>query len=364
MDGEDIAKADIADFKAKKDQLAAKTDTSTDDDTGTELITIPHKTDVPALFSTKGGIEGLVAKIEKEARAVVIDHSTAKGRKEVKSLAAKVSRSKTLIDEVGKEENEERNRLNKEVNAQRNLAKERLDLLRDEIKAPVEAWEAAEADRVRLHMIAMDKFDLDRATGHNDSDIIQGVIDTINTAKIDQTWEEYEADAKAAKAAALVKYEADLGIAKAREAQAAELDALRAKSAQRDAADAERAEKEAAAKVEQEREQRAADQAAAAKAEAEARAKVDAEAAEQRHTERLAAAKAEAAQAAEKERQKIADEKKAEEYAQAARAADKKHRQKIRSEVVASITKAAPGNWEELVDQMIVGEIAHVKVMI
>ena len=70
---------------------------------GTEVITIPHKNDVPALFSKKDGIEKLVRQIEKQARAVVIDHSTAKGRKEVKSLAAKVSRSKTLIDDIRKD---------------------------------------------------------------------------------------------------------------------------------------------------------------------------------------------------------------------------------------------------------------------
>lgn len=339
-------------------------DAVTDDDTGTDLITIPHKTDVPALFSKKDGIAQLVARIEKEARAVVIDHSTAKGRKEVKSLAAKVSRSKTLIDEVGKEQNEERNRLNKEVNALRNLAKERLDALRDEIKAPVEAWEAAEAERVRLHMIKMDTFGLERVTGNDESSAIQWVIDTIEGEEIDASWEEYEADARTAKSQALTKYEYDLGIAKTREAQAAELEELRAAKAAREAEDAERAAAAQELKEEQEREERAAERAKAAAAEAEAKAKADAEAAEERHAQRLAAAKAEAAQAAQAERDRIAAEKKAEEDAQAARAADKKHRQKIRAEVVKSITDAKPANWEELVDMMIVGEIAHVKVMI
>ena len=280
---------------------------------GTDLITIPHKTDVPALFTEKGGIEKLVSRIEKEARAVVIDHSTAKGRKEVKSLAAKVSRSKTLIDEVGKEQNDERNRLNKEVNEQRNLAKERLDALRDEIKAPVEKWEAAEAERVRMHLVAMDAFALDRVDAHADSATIQGVIDSIEAAEIGEAWEEYEADARAAKAASLVKFNADLGIAKAREEQAAELEQLRAAAAKREQEDAERAAKEAAAKA---------------------------------------------------ERDRITAENKAKADAEVKRAADKKHIQKIRSEIVKAITDAKPANWEELVDAMLVGEIPHVKVLV
>tara|TARA_R110000737_G_scaffold212309_3_gene229752 strand:- start:1901 stop:2926 length:1026 start_codon:yes stop_codon:yes gene_type:complete len=340
------------------------TNTATDDDTGTEVITIPHKNDVPALFSKKDGIEKLVRQIEKQARAVVIDHSTAKGRKEVKSLAAKVSRSKTLIDEVGKEQNEERNRQNKEVNALRNLAKERLDTLRDEIKAPVEAWEQAEAERVRQHMIKMDTFDLERTTGHDSSDTIQGVIDTIKAAKVDEAWEEYEADAKAAKAAALVKYEGDLGIAKAREAQEAELEALRAEKVQRDQEASQRAIAEQKAKDEAAEKARVEAMAQARADEAAAQAKADAEAAEARHQQELGAAKEREERAAQAERNRIAAEQKAEEDAANARAADKKHRQKIRAEVVKSITDANPGNWEELVDMMLVGEIAHVKVMI
>lgn len=330
----------------------------------TDIITIPHKTDVPALFSQDDGIEKLVERIEKEARSFAIDISTAKGRKEVKSLAAKVSRSKTLIDEVGKEQNEERNRLNKEVNALRNMAKERLDALRDEIKAPVDKWERAEADRVRALEIRMDAFADHRATAHDDSATIQGVIDAITATEIDATWEEYESDAKAAKAVALVKYQGDLAVAKAREAQAAELEALRAEKEARDREDAER--KEAEQKAAAEAEQKARIQALAdAKArEAEDKAKADAEAAEKRHKEELAEAAKREERAAQAERDRIAAEAKAEEDAAAARAADKKHRQKIRAEIVKAITDAKPENWEELVDAMIVGEIPHVKVMI
>ena len=319
------------------------------EDTGTDLITIPHKADVPALFAKEGGIEALVARIEKEALAIVIDHSTAKGRKEIKSLAAKVSRSKTLIDEVGAEQNAERLALNKEVNALRNLAKDRLDALRDKIKAPVEAWEAKEAERVRLHLLAMDAFDQARVDAHADSATIQGVIDSIEATEIGEAWEEYEADARAAKAAALVKFSADLGIAKAREAQAAELEQLRAAAAKREQEDAERAAKAEAERAEKERAEREAQEKAKHQQElkeAEARAAKEAEEkaarelaeAKELHAKQIAESKAREEAAAQAERDRIYKENVAKEAAEARRAADKKHRQQIRSEIVAAIT--------------------------
>lgn len=323
---------------------------------------LPHKTDVPALFSKEGGIADLVAEIEKQALSFAIDTSTEAGRKEAKSLAATVSRSKTLIDEVGKEQNEERNRLNKEVNALRNMAKDRLDALRDQIKAPVVEWEKKEAERVRLHMLNMDTFDLMRVTSDNSSDEIQGVINAVRDIVIDETWEEYEADAKAAKAEALTKFQADLGIARVREDQEKELAELRAEKEKREADDAERAAKEAAEKAEQERQAEATRQAEEAAAAAEAKAKADAEAAEVRHKEELEAAERKAEEAAAAERKRIADEKAAEEAAEEKRKSDHLHRSKITSEIVVAMKGLKPEGYEDIVDAMIDGKIPHVKV--
>ena len=332
----------------------------------TELTTIPHKSDVPALFSTEGGIEALVSRIEKEARSFALDYSTDKGRKEAKSLAAKVSRSKTLIDEVGKEQNEERNRLNKEVNALRGVVRERLDALRDEIKGPAEAAEAAEAERVRLHMIALDQFATDAMSSQDSSAELQARIDHIESIEVGPEWEEFEADARAAKSAAIQKLFADKALAKAREEQEAELEALRAEKAAREEADRirqakaeqERAEAERLARIERDKKE-AAERAAQ---EAEERARAEAEAAERRHQKELQESAKREAEAAQRERDRIAAEERAKAEAEAKRAADRKHRQKVRSEIVAAITELKPANWEELVDQMIWGKIPHVKV--
>lgn len=300
---------------------------------GTDISVLPERADIPALFEKEKGIETLVKTIETEVRKEAIDVSTAKGRKAAKSLAAKVSRSKTLIDEVGKEQNEERNRLNKEVNAKRNLAKERLDALRDEVRAPVEQWEREEAERVKKHQIALGLFETDQLTALNSSDELQSLINQIEQTEIDDTWEEFEAEARENKAAALSKYQSDFDVAKDRENKDAELAELRAKEAERQREDGER----------------------------EAKARAEKEEAERKEREEKAVKEREE-QAAKAERDRIAREQQEREAAEQKRKADAEHRRKIRKEVIDAITAAKPANWEEVVDAMIAGEIPHVKV--
>lgn len=340
----------------------------------TNLITIPHKTDVPAMFADNGkDIKSLITEIEKQARNTVFDVSTNKGRTAAKSLAAKISRSKTLIDEVGKEQNEERNRLNKEVNAVRNEAKERLDALRDEVKAPVLDWENKEAERVRLHEINMDAFSLDRVSGHSDSADIQGVIHAIEAINVTDGWEEYEGPARAAQAAALTKYQSDLAISKAREDQAAELEALRKEKEEREEADRIAANAAAEQKAEAELQAQAERLKQKALEDArEANAK-EAEARRIEHEQELADAKAKAKQAeedaarrekeaAQRERDRIASEEAEKLAAEEKRASDKKHRLKVRGEIVKALSDIKAANYEEMVDAMIWGKIPHVKV--
>lgn len=335
-------------------------------DQSTALATLHEGEDVPALFAAKGGIEKLVAKIEKETRSIVQDYSTDKGRKAARTLASKVSRSKTFIDAAGKRLNEDRLEANKKVNAERNLAKDRLDALRDELKKPAEEFEAKEAARVQLHLLHMDRFNPGDLTSQNTTAELQAKIDLLEATEIDGNWEEYEAEARKQKGLALDKFKADLVIAKAREAAAAELEELRAEKEERQTK--EREEREAKEREDQERretEQRAADQRAAtarATQEAEEKAKREKAEAEERHQRDLQAAQTREANAAQAERDRIANEEREKAEAEAARAADKKHRLKVRSEIVKGITDLKPENYEEIVDAMIWGKIPHVKV--
>ena len=63
---------------------------------------IPIENPQPAALFVPGGLDSILARIEADARALVPDVGTVKGRKEIASTAAKVARSKTYLDDLGK----------------------------------------------------------------------------------------------------------------------------------------------------------------------------------------------------------------------------------------------------------------------
>jgi hypothetical protein len=330
----------------------------------TELTTAPEKADIPKLFETEDGIEGLVKRIEDEVRALHIDTTTELGRKEARSVAAKVSRSKTLIDDVGKELNEERNRLNKIVNAKRAEARDRLDALRDEVKAPVEAWEAKEAERVRRHEVAMDIFDPDQVSALNAVDEIKAAIAKVEATEVNPEWEEYEARAREAKASVLLKLSADLGVAVAREEQARELEALRAREAERQREDEERAAKERAAEEERQREEERRRFEEKAKQDAAERAAREYKEAAERHERELQAAKEREERAAQAERDRIAAEQAKAEAEAASRAKDKAVRENAIQVISTALSGVQPRTFKAMAEAIINGDIPHVKAVL
>lgn len=63
----------------------------------TDLVVI-EKQNAMAVFTTKEQLDPIIEAIEKEARSLVPDVSTRKGRDAIASMAHKVARSKTYID--------------------------------------------------------------------------------------------------------------------------------------------------------------------------------------------------------------------------------------------------------------------------
>ena len=61
-------------------------------------------TDLVAIFTAPGGVDAVIARLERDARAAAaeLDISTPRGRKEIASLAYKVARSKTALDTTGR----------------------------------------------------------------------------------------------------------------------------------------------------------------------------------------------------------------------------------------------------------------------
>ncbi|MCJ9550019.1 hypothetical protein LOX74_09850 [Klebsiella quasipneumoniae] len=288
-----------------------------------DLVVIEKK-NAMAVFTNNDQLDPLIEAIEKEARSLVPDVTTKKGRDAIASMAHKVARSKTYIDNAGKDLVAELKALPKQIDESRRVVRERLDALKDEVRRPLTEWEA-EQERIKaeeamnaLHAeaLAMNKeFDRQRAA-RIESDHEMALL--MNDA-FDREQAEKKAEAE-----------------RLRIAREEEIKRLAEEKAKREAAEQAQREIDAAAAREREailakeraeREQRE----AAERAEREKQAAVEAErrkAQEEADRIRREAEQRELARLAEEKRK--ADE-------QASREADVKHRKAVGVEVVKAL---------------------------
>jgi colicin import membrane protein len=316
----------------------------------------------PAVYSEPNGIETLIANLEAKVRAVPTDISTPAGRTAIKSLAHQVARSKTALDEMGKDLVADLKKQTGAVDAERKKVRDRLDALRDEVRKPVDDFEAAEKKRCEDHeaavqaMLALLQFDGEPK--------FSAVVDRIATLAdlYNREWQEFASRAKAIHGTALAGLAAKRDAAIEREEEEAELARLHAEQVAREQQEREdRIAAEAAAKATRDAEVKAAREAqeTAARA-AEAQRKADQEradavaraekaerdakaaSAKASQDKKDAAAKAERDRLAviETERQRVADVAAAEAAETARRESDKAHRKAINSEALAALVAA------------------------
>lgn len=337
----------------------------------------------------------LFAHIRAEVDAHVPDLTTEKGRKAIASLAFKVARTKTAIDEAGKKLNEEARAQINVVDASRREIKAELDALRDKARAPLTEWEAAEEARVSRVRTVLDQMQAAATILAEDTpQTLKGRLADIGAVVITaDEFQDYEAAARAHLATATTALEAGIARLEKEEADRVELERLRAEAAAREAkAEADRiaAEQKAAAEAAAKARAEAAERAAAeeqarmeaaakaaegrAKAAAEAAAREAAQAQERAHAEALAAQKrradeaeaarkAEADKAVREEAARVAAAK-AEADAQAARDANRNHRAKVMGEAKAAIMGHGIGETaaRAVVLAIVAGEIPHVSL--
>uniref|UniRef100_A0A6M3IG13 Uncharacterized protein n=1 Tax=viral metagenome TaxID=1070528 RepID=A0A6M3IG13_9ZZZZ len=121
-------------------------------------LIVAEKMDAAVLF-TDTGMEKTLNSIREMAMAHVPDISTDQGRKDIASLAHRVARSKTLIDDMGKDKIADAKKVIDGVNPLRKKARDFLDNLKAEVRKPLDDWEAeeaakkAEADRIERERI-------------------------------------------------------------------------------------------------------------------------------------------------------------------------------------------------------------------
>ena len=317
-----------------------------------DLVTLPAYENALQVFTTEEALDRLYAEVESKVSGIVYDISTKKGRDQCASDAYKVARSKQAVEKLGAKLSAEYKEIPKKIDASRRRIKERFDVLQEKIREPLTQWEQAEEARLQKHNAAVMRLSQAgaNASATLDADTLRSMIAGVESTTVNESWEEFEAEAHRAKAKALETLTAALVAREKYESEQAELARLRAKAGARAKRDeeeriareaAERATREAEARAQAERDaaaQREADaKAAQERAErdrleaierqkqAEARAEAERLAAEQRAKDA-----AEAARLAEVQRQ--ADEAARVEAEQRKREADKAHRAKIMGE--------------------------------
>ncbi|HGW5130853.1 TPA: hypothetical protein ACNIH0_002200 [Acinetobacter baumannii] len=276
-----------------------------------ELQVLEHNV-IVAAFAKRGGTDELYERIAQEVCSHVPDVSTKKGRDAIGSLALKISKSKTLIEKCGKELVAEQKAQIKVIDDDRISIVKKLDLLRNEVLAPRDAWEQAEKDRVEKHQanIRAIKSLHDERTPYQESIEIKSRILELEGFEVDTSFEEYEQEAKLAKLETLDKLRTALVDREKFEAESAELERLR------------KAEQE---RLQREHEQRIAHEAAEkARLEAERKAKEEADRVEREKQEAIAKAEREKREAAEREARLVAEKEAAELRAQHAAEAERK----------------------------------------
>jgi hypothetical protein len=265
-----------------------------------------------------GGVDAVLEKISAEVRAHNTDISTKEGRAEIASLAYKVSRSKTALDDLGKNLVADWKSRAALVDADRRRVRERLDALRDEVRKPLTEWEDRERARVDGHEEALRVIE-SLATFDLDASSVEIAVRLARLNSVDfvgRDWQEFYKRANDAFSDAAANLEMARDQALKREAERARLEQL---------------EREAAERAQRERDEKLKSEAAErARLLAEKKAQEDIErerAAAEAERKKIERAAAEAASRAEKER--LAAEEKAKREAERARVAAEAERKKI-----------------------------------
>ncbi|ENV79593.1 MULTISPECIES: hypothetical protein [Acinetobacter] len=340
---------------------------------------------IVAAFQSQGGTDALFERIAEQARSVVPDVTTKKGRDAIGSLAAKVSSSKKLAEKYALDLVADQKAQIKIVDQDRIQFCKKMDALRDEILAPRDAYEQAEKDRVAKHknfiasIFTMGAFEQYENRG---SDYIKQMFSNIEDIVIDSSLEEFEQEAKIAKFETLEKLRTALAAREKYEAEQAELERLRQAELERQQRErdeaiarqaAENARIEAENKAQAEREQ--AEKLAREFAEREARLKAEKEAAELREAqlkqqaiEQAKQAEIQKQQAIEAERLRIEAEQaakiKADQEAEAVRLANKEHMRSINREILNKLCEIGldEGQAKAVITAIANNQVPHVSV--
>lgn len=267
-----------------------------------ELVKI-EKTTVLEVFTKESGLNPYIEEIRGQVNSFVADLSTAKGRKEIASLAHKVAQSKTYLDGLGKELVSDWKAKAKAVDESRKYMRDELDKIKIQARQPLTDWENKEEERINTIKQRIDDSFVFRFDAIGTSAEASEMLATVQDVAIDGSFDEYKGDAGEAKDTAIRELRYVIERLTKQEAEREELARLRKE-------EEERKERERIEKIKEEAAREATRVAEEkAKKEKEAAERMQREAAEKAEREkaiieadRIAAVKAkEAAEAAQKQ---------------------------------------------------------------
>lgn len=340
-------------------------------ETTTDIVALVEQDPTPFL-TDKEARRDFMDHVREVALTAGADVSTAKSRQEIISMAAKVTKCKTTIDNAGKEMTEEWRLKTAAVNEARREVRDDFTQLAADVRRPVTEWE--EAEKARQALIEETLSEL-RTLAANPapfgatSQMVRERIAEVEAEPIDPDvfgdkteWgEQLHADALTALRNTLARIEKE-------EADQAELDRLRKAEAERE--ERERAEREAR----EAEERKAAEEKARAEREAEEAKRREeeqkraAEEAERRAEQRAEQARREERERIEREQREAEAQQKAKEEAERKEAErlarNKKHRQEVMGAATRALVNAGipEEHATKAVTEVAAGAIPHVSI--
>lgn len=214
---------------------------------------------IVAAFQKENGTKSLYEQIANNARSIVFNMNDKKERDALKSYAYNLARTKTTVDNYGKELVSGIKAQAAVIDADRKFWRDNMDLLQEEIRKPLTDFENAEKARIKRleDEVAVIKMPANLC-GEWDAASIKDAIQTLENKVIDSSFEEFEQEAKLAKFETLEKLRTALVAREKYEAEQAELERLRKEQLEREQRERdERIAKEAADKARIEAEEKA-----------------------------------------------------------------------------------------------------------
>ena len=216
-----------------------------------EGINLPVPSEVAKKINE--GFNTVYTKIEAEIKGHKPDVTTKTGRKTIASLAYKISRTKTGLDDTAAKLTEDQKQMITAVNAERREMRASLDKLRDQVRAPLDQWEKDEEERIKTVIGIFERFSalIITAMGETSERISVFISIVENIAVEEDLFQKRFEEGIAAKNTTLDNLQHELVKKQQYERDQAELEALRQENLRRE--EEERLRQEEAHRIEAER---------------------------------------------------------------------------------------------------------------